>query len=59
MRVNHHLPGSLRSRGCTEALPVFNVELAVELAQPTVPLHHELCGCIAHVILLVIGLPVS
>jgi len=48
MRVNHHLPGSLKNRRRTEALPVCNVEFAAEFAQPAMPLHHEFLRYLVH-----------
>ncbi len=48
MGIHHHLPGSLENGRRTEALPVLNVELPVELAQSSVPLHHEVCRCVVH-----------
>jgi hypothetical protein len=42
MDVDNHLPGSLKNRARTEALPIIHVKRPVHIGQLAVAFHHEI-----------------
>ena len=52
MGFYYHLPGSLKDGRWTETLPVLDVELPVQFAEASVPFHHKLRRCVAHLVVL-------